>query len=94
MRIDAYNAINQLYQLNNESGTKSAKQEKSSSRDAFDISQLGRDLQTAKPAVKSAADIREDKIAAIKAGMASGTYNVSAEEIADKLVKGFFDTEI
>lgn len=93
MRIDAYNAVSQAYQ-NNAGTAKPAKEGKAASKDALEISQFGRDLQVVKPAVADAPDVREDKVAQIKARMASGTYNVNAEEVADKLVDGFFNSVI
>ena len=42
--------------------------------------------QTARTAVSKASDVREDKIADIKARMAAGTYNISSEAVADKIL--------
>ena len=42
--------------------------------------------QTARTAVSAASDVREDKIADIKARMAAGTYNISSEAVADKIL--------
>ena len=61
MRIDAYNAVNQIYQTSQISKAKTA-------------------------AVSKASDVREDKIADIKARMAAGTYNISSEAVADKIL--------
>lgn len=36
--------------------------------------------------IKNSSDIRTDKVEEIKAKIANGTYNVSAEELADKLI--------
>ena len=41
---------------------------------------------TARTAVSKASDVREDKIADIKARMAAGTYNISSEAVADKIL--------
>ena len=40
----------------------------------------------AKSAVKAAPDVRESKVADIKKQISSGTYNVSGESFADKLL--------
>ena len=45
----------------------------------------------AKEAVKNAPDVREEKIADIKARMQNGTYQVSTQQIADKLVDAFYN---
>ena len=42
----------------------------------------------------AAPDIREEKVAALKEQIASGSYNVSAQEIADSVVSKFFDSSI
>lgn len=90
MRIDAINKMNQLYQATrpkkvNETG--SAK-----TREKYEVSKSGKDYQTAKAAVKASPDIREDKISSIKNALATGTYNVSAQEIADKMTSRYFDS--
>ena len=42
--------------------------------------------------MKASDDIREDKVSGIKKALATGTYNVSAQEIADKMVSKYFDS--
>ena len=51
-----------------------------------------RDYQIAKQAVKDAEDVREDKVNKYKDAIASGTYNVSSQEIAEKMVSKYFDS--
>ena len=55
---------------------------------------MGKDYQIAKNAVAAAPDVREDKVNAIKQALASGTYNVSMEEVADKLINSSFNLSI
>lgn len=81
MRIDAYNAVNQIYQTSQISKAKT-----SSVSDKFEISDTAKTYQTARTAVSKASDVREDKIADIKARMAAGTYNISSEAVADKIL--------
>ena len=89
MRIDAYSAVNQVYQTNMQ--TKKETVEKKTSRDdKIEISQVGKDMTVAKKAISEAPDIREDKVKAIKEQMEAGTYSVSSEAIADKLINSFF----
>ncbi len=92
MRIDAYNQISQMYQSTKVKPVKGVK--KTTTTDAFEISQAGKDYQTATQAVKEAADIREDKVNKIKEALASGTYNVSGEEFAERMVSRIFDATI
>lgn len=92
MRVDAYNKISQVYQTN--VTKKTTKTAGSSAADQVQISRIGKDYQVAKKAVNDVPDVREDKVNEIKERMKSGTYNVSAEEIANKIVDRYFDTII
>lgn len=90
MRIDAYNQINQLYQT-----TKPKKVTKAggnTATDQYKVSSKGQDYQIAKNALSELPDIRADKVADMKQALASGSYNVSSQEIADSLVSRFFDS--
>lgn len=89
MRIDAFNKVSQLYNTGSVKST--AKATGSSFHDKLEISQTGKDYHTVKQALANMPDVREDKVADIKEKMASGTYDVSMEEVADKLVNRFFD---
>lgn len=92
MRIDAYNQVSQIYQESRPQ--KVAKKSETTVRDQFTVSSKGKDYQTAKKALAAAPDIREEKVAALKEQIASGSYNVSAQEIADSVVSKFFDSSI
>ncbi|HAN51046.1 MAG TPA: flagellar biosynthesis anti-sigma factor FlgM [Lachnospiraceae bacterium] len=89
MRIDAYNQVAQIY------GTKrtakvNTTQQVSMGRDQVQISSnLGRDLRVAKQAVSDASDIREDKVAELKARYASDNYQVDTGDFASKLLEKF-----
>lgn len=84
MRIDAFNKISELY--NSSSVKRTAKVEGSSFSDMLEISQTAKDYQAAKQIVARTPDIRETKINDIKERMAAGTYNVTIEDLANKLV--------
>ncbi|MCR5332209.1 MAG: flagellar biosynthesis anti-sigma factor FlgM [Lachnospiraceae bacterium] len=87
MRIDAMNQVSQIYQ---KSGTrKVAQANKTSFADKLELSQIGKDMQVAKAAVKASPDVRENRVNEIKAAIANGTYSVSNEDLAEKLA-GFF----
>lgn len=92
MRIDSVNQVEQIYRRASKKNNIQSTTKKSS--DSIQISNLGRDLQVAKKAVSEADDIRWDKVNDIKKRMQSGTYNVSCEEIADKMVESYFNTSI
>lgn len=84
MRIEAYTQVQQVYKTNKAARSEGAK--KTSFADAVEISSLGKDIQVAKQAVKSAPDVREDLVASYKEKMKAGTYSVSAEQLAEKLL--------
>ena len=87
MRIEAYNQVQQIYQ--SQKVNRSQKTGKVASTDRLQISSFGKDIQTAKAAVAGASDIREDVTAPIKARIQSGTYQVSPESFAEKLLKKY-----
>jgi negative regulator of flagellin synthesis FlgM len=90
MRVDAYNQINQLYQTSKP--RKTTKVSGTTAADQYKVSSKGQDYQIAKNALSAVSDVREDKVAQYKEALASGSYNVSSQEIADSLVSKFFDT--
>jgi negative regulator of flagellin synthesis FlgM len=53
------------------------------------ISQTGRDYQIAKNAVSEASDVREDKVAQLKAMIDSGSYKVDEGDFASKLLASY-----
>lgn len=89
MRIDAFNKIGQMYQTGKPK--KTTGKAEVSFRDSLEISQVGKDFQIAKMAVLEAPDVRMDRVEAIRQQLASGTYSVTGEELADKLVERYFD---
>ncbi len=84
MRIDALNKINEIYKASSIKSTSKAKG--SSFNDMLEISQTGKDYQIAKQIVARTPDVREAKINEIKERMQAGTYNVTIEDVADKLI--------
>lgn len=87
MRIDAYSAINQVYQANQSYKAKNANGGYGS--DKVEISSVGKEYQIAKSAVLQASDVREDKIKQIKEMMEAGTYYVSGKDFANKIVEEY-----
>lgn len=87
MRIEAYNQVQQLYQAKRVNKTQNAKA--ASKTDRVQISSFGKDIQNAKAAVASAPDIREELTAPIKARIQDGTYEVSNESFAEKLMQKY-----
>lgn len=87
MRIEAYNQVQQVYNTTKVQHT--GKTEKATKTDNVQISSLGKDIQVAKQAVKNAPDIREDIVAPLKEQVQKGTYDVSADKFADKMLAEF-----
>jgi negative regulator of flagellin synthesis FlgM len=54
--------------------------------DAVTISDKARSMVAANKAVSDAPDVREDRVAALKAAIAAGTYSVDSRQLASKLV--------
>lgn len=92
MRIDAYNKIGQMYQVNTKKPVN--KQSKAQKSDKIEISDFGQSLAIAKQAVHDAPDVRMDRVMELKEQISSGKYQVSNEEIADKLLGQYFSTSV
>lgn len=87
MRIEAYTQIQQIYNSSKvQKGTQTAKK---GATDQVQISSTGLDMQTATMAVKGASDIRYDKVEPLKTAIQNGTYEVSGESFADKLMQKY-----
>ena len=84
MRIQAFSQVQQLY--GTKKSTRTSSTSSTSKRDALELSSIGKDFQTAKKAVSEAADIREEITAPIKNSIQNGTYEVSGESFAEKLI--------
>lgn len=90
MRIESYIQVQQLYKSSKPNKTNNTKA--SNFSDKLQISMLGKDIQTAKQALAGTSDIREDKIATLRTEIQNGTYEVSAESFADKLLEKYNQT--
>ncbi|MCR4589577.1 MAG: flagellar biosynthesis anti-sigma factor FlgM [Lachnospiraceae bacterium] len=86
MRIDALSTIQNVYGTQPKRKTASVSQT-SYGRDAVEISSIGKSFQIAKQAVKDADDIRQEKTAPLKEQVKAGTYDVSGESFAEKLME-------
>lgn len=78
----------QVYQTTGSTKNKSVNAV-SAGRDEVQISSFGRDYQIAKQAVAEASDIREDRVAELKASVNSGNYSVSVNDFAKKLLEKY-----
>ena len=87
MRIENLYGVTQVY--NKKNTIKSNKAVNADSSDQLEISQAGRDFQLAKKAVSSSSDVREDLVKDIKSRMEAGTYEVSADDFASKVIEKY-----
>lgn len=86
--------INQIKQIAEVYGATSKRQikpqdVKAGAKDKLEISEAARHFQTALKAAKAAPDVRIDKVNKIKAQIDAGTYKVSAEDVAKKMMAEF-----
>lgn len=90
------NQIQQIAEIYGATSTRKmpAQSTKASEKDKLEISAEAKHFQTALKAAKDSPDIRTDKVERIKAQIESGTYNVSAEEVAKKMMADFFNHSI
>lgn len=86
MRIDNFLQVQQLYNTNNTSNTKKSNTKSTSFADQVQISKTGKDIQTVKTALSQTDDIRKDKVTPLKESIDAGTYDVSDEDLVDKLL--------
>ena len=71
-------------QRNNSKYEKNTKENNRS--DKLNISQKGQKIKTTKKNLKKIPDIRQEKVQTLKQQIKQGTYNVSSEKIAKKIV--------
>lgn len=90
MRIDAYNQVNQLQSVSKtKKSVNQAAAKTKSSKDQVSFSTFGRDLQIAKSALKNVPDVREDKVSALKEQMEAGSYKLSGDSFAEKIMSDY-----
>ena len=81
-------AARRAERANGESQVKADPQSVRSSSDTVEISNRSRELARARQAVDAAPDVRADKVAEIRQRIQDGTYSVSPEALASKLLDG------
>lgn len=80
----------QQYQRNDQASQVAEKQAASAAavkpEEKVDLSTMAKEIQLAKVEVTQLPDVREQKVQEIKTQVEQGTYNVSGEQIANKMV--------
>lgn len=88
MRIDGTNNVSAVYKSNKAAKAYGATNV-STSKDTLAISDFAKSLQSAKQAVDNAPDIRQSRVDEIMLQMEAGTYNISAKQVADKILENY-----
>ncbi len=85
MRINNMSNVSSVYKA-----TKVKKAYKQNSgqgpKDSVSLSSFAKELSVAKRAIDSTPDVRQEKVSAIKQQIKEGTYDVSAEQVAEKIL--------
>lgn len=84
MRIDAINRIYDIYSA--QAGMAVKNIDKTQSRDEVDLSTQAKDFATIQKMLANKEDIRTDKVKEVKERMDNGTYDVTAEQVASKIL--------
>lgn len=87
MRIEAYTQVQQIYKTSTAKAGNAKKSNAAS--DQLELSSAGRDYRVAKQAAAAAPDVREDRTAPLKKSIGAGTYQVSNESFANKLLEKY-----
>lgn len=87
MRIEAYTQVQQMY--NAKKAPKSNQTAQTNFSDQLQISSMGKDIHAGKQAVTNSPDVRENLIGPIKKEIQNGTYQVSAESFADRILEKY-----
>lgn len=85
MRVDAYNAISQVYGTKRSSGAKQTSKAEPGRKDEVQISSFGQDFAAAKKAVHDAPDVREDLVSQMKDKYKNNT-DVDYDDFASVLI--------
>jgi len=85
VNIEAY--VNQVQDKDKVDAASEQPEKQQVKADTVELSDLGKKVQEAHSQLESIPDIREDKVAELKARVENGTYEVDAEKVADKMLK-------
>jgi negative regulator of flagellin synthesis FlgM len=86
--ITGQSAARRAERNTSDSQTKTDPQSVRTPSDSVEISDRSRELARARQAVDAAPDVRTDKVASIKKRIEDGTYSVSPQALASKILEG------
>ena len=89
MRIDAYNQIQQIYGTKKPTKIEGKKSTGTSFKDQLLLSATAQYTTVTKKALSNTPDVREDRVNSIKEQIDNGTYEVDAEDFADKILEKY-----
>lgn len=87
MKINGIHNIYEAYQSQMNSSVEKAK--KVSEKDQVSLSNNAKDFSSVYKMLSEVPDVRTQKVEQIKQAMNSGTYNVSSEQVAEKILSQF-----
>ena len=85
MRINGASNIGNVYNAKKTNKTYN-NQSSNKAKDDVSFSSVAKDLVVAKKSVDAIPDVRMDKVNDIKSQIEAGQYNISASQVADKLL--------
>lgn len=88
MRINGVYGMNQVQNKSKKVAKAYDSQTVASGKDTLALSDFAKELSVAKAAVSQTPDVRQAKVDDIKAQMQAGTYNVTANQVAQKIIDG------
>ncbi len=92
MRIPGdYSKVLGIYNKNKKVVKTDKTQNVKGKKDVVSLSNQAKDYQIAQKAVRQTPNIRQEKVQELEQKFASGTYDVSGKDVADKLVTKFMD---
>ncbi|KNY28630.1 flagellar biosynthesis anti-sigma factor FlgM [Pseudobacteroides cellulosolvens] len=87
MRINGdVSKVSGIYSKNKNVGKVDKTESTTTKKDIISISNQAKDFQTAMKTLKDIPDIRHDKVSGIQDKYDKGEYNISSNDLADKLI--------
>jgi negative regulator of flagellin synthesis FlgM len=92
MRIPGdFSKVTGIYGTQKNTGRAGKTEATASRKDVLSISNEAKDFQTVYKALKDVPDIRQGRVDELTARFETGGYNVSGQDVADKVVSNVFD---
>ena len=88
-KVSAQEQLRAVAALRSNAATASTTAATTRQPDAVSISDAARSIASARAAVVAATDVREDRISALKAAIADGSYTVDSRALASSMAKAF-----